>query len=218
MRYFTKEWYDEMQVSGYLAYHESLEEWEEELVSYREEGIDYEENYRRNLENMREDLLKFLPEPFHPYIYNGTISHGFPPQELREMAKQWEQEHEARLETINEDYSKHYQSIKDQLPVGAVQLMEQSLHDATVISVDKETEETLIIKLDCSKGFHYFTDIQLTFTGVTKAEIPENFSGARWLYNEIYLNEDRFELHVLFDSPMVEVEIVAQDVKIEVIG
>ena len=216
MRYFTKEWYDEMQVSGYLAFHETLEEWEEELAYYKEEGIDYEENNRCNLEGMRTDLLKFLPECFHPYIHDGTISIGFPPQDLRDMAKQWEQEHEARLEAISDDYSRHYVSIKERLPAGAVQLMEQSLHDATVISVEK-TEETLIIKLDCSGGFHYFTDIQLTFTGVAEADIPEDFAGAWWLYNEIYLADNRFELHVLFDSPMIEAKIIAQDVKIEIL-
>jgi hypothetical protein len=216
MRYFTKEWYDEMQVSGYLAYHETLEEWEEELAYYIEEGIDYEENNRRKLEDIREDLLKFLPESFHPYIYDGTIGIGFPPQELRDLAKQWEQEHEARLEALSDDYSSHYKSIKEQLPAGAVQLMEQSLHDATVISVEK-LEEALIIKLDCSKGFHYFTDIQLTFAGVAEADIPEDFAGAWWLYNEIYLADDNFELHILFDSPMIEAKIIAQDVTIEVL-
>ncbi|RNF38122.1 DUF4085 family protein [Planococcus salinus] len=216
MKYFTKEWYDEMQVSGFLAFHETVEEWEEELAYYKEEGIDYEEINRRNLEDIRADLLKFLPEPFYPYIQDGTISTGFPSLELREMAKQWEREHEARLEALGDEYSRHYDSIKNRLPAGAIQLMEQSLHDATVISVEKAQEEMLIIKLDCSGGFHYFTDIQLTFTGVTEADIPTEFAGAWWLYNEIYLTEHGFELHVLFDSPMVEAKIIAQDVTIKI--
>lgn len=216
MKYFTKQWYDEMQVSGYLAYHETLEEWQEELAYYIEEGIDYEEANRNNLEDMREDLLKFLPEPFHPYIYDGTIGHGFPPQELRELAKKWELEHEARLEALSDDYSRHYESIKGELPSGAVQLMEQSLHDAEVLSVEK-SEGKLAIKLDMSGGFHYFTDILVTFTGVTEAELPEDFAGASWLYNEIYLADGGFDLRVLFDGPMVEVKIKAQDVNIEVL-
>lgn len=217
MKYFTKDWYDEMQVSGYLAFHESLEEWEEELAYYKEEGIDYEKSNKNNLEEMQENLLKFLPEAFHPYIYNGTISIGFPPKELRDMAKQWELEHEARLEALSDDYSRHYESIKDSLPAGAVQLVEQSLHDAKVINVDK-SEESLAIKLDCSGGFHYFTDIQLTFTGVTEADIPEDFGGACWLYNEIYLSDNGFNLHILFDHPMIEAKIAARNVSIEVLG
>lgn len=216
MKYFTKEWYDEMQVSGFLAFHETLGEWEEELAYYKEEGIDYEATNRNNLEEIREDLLKFLPESFHPYIYDGTIGHGFPPKELRDMAKQWEQEHEARLEALSDDYSRHYESIKGQLPAGAIQLMEQSLHDAVVIAVEK-SEETLILKLDCSGGFHYFTDIQLTFTDVTQADIPEEFTGACWLYNEIYMTEDGFNLHVLFDNPMFEAVIEAENVAIDIL-
>ncbi|MGI2329092.1 DUF4085 family protein [Planococcus sp. YIM B11945] len=217
MKYFTKDWYDEMQVLGFLTFHETREEWEEELAYFEEEGIDYKEIGRRDLEEMRPDLFKFLPESFHPYIRNGTINAGFPPQELRDMAKQWEAECEARMEMLGDDYSRHYEVIKQELPAGAIQLMEQSLHGAKVLSVEQPSDDVLLVKLDCSGGFHYFTDIQLTFTGVRETDIPAGFEGAWWLYNEIYLEDGGFDLHVLFDSPMVEVKIIANDIKIEVL-
>lgn len=217
MKYFTKEWYDEMQVLSFLTFPETAEEWEEERAYYKEEGIDIDEVNQRNLEESRADLLKYLPEPFHPYIQDGTINEGFPPQKLRDMAKRWEEDHEMRMEALFDHYSRYYESIKEKLPAGAIQLVEQSLHDAVVLSVEKPTDDVLLITLDCSGGFHYFTDIRVTFTGVTEADIPQDFKDACWLYNEIYLAEAGFELHVLFDSPMVEATISAHDVKIEVL-
>lgn len=42
--------------------------------------------------------------------------------------------------------------------------------------------------------------------------MPENFESAWWLYLEIALTEDGFELGVLFDCPFREVTICAADV------
>lgn len=66
-----------------------------------------------------------------------------------------------------------------------------------------------------SGGFHYFTDIKLTFTGVSKLTIPEKVEGAWWLYDEVYRNDTYFELHVLFDCPLTEFLIIAENVEIE---
>lgn len=215
MKYFTKEWYDEMQVSGFLTFPETEEEWEEYQEGVRQEGMDPVEINRRDLEDKKEDLLKFLPEEFHPYIYDGTINSAFPSAELRDMAAKWERDHEARVDALLDDYSRHYESIKEYLPQGAVQLTEKSLHDCIVKNVERPADDVLVFRIDCRSGFHYFKDIQVTFTGVTEAVMPENLTGAWWLYNEIYLNGEHFELHVLFDIPMAEVTIVCRDVEIE---
>lgn len=215
MKYFTKEWYDEMQVSGFLAFPETEEEWEKNLAWHREEGIDAGEIQRRNLAEKKDDLLKFLPESFHPYIYDGTINSTCPTPELRAMTARWEEDHEARVDALLDDYSRHYESIKESLPPGAVQLTERSLHDCVIKSIERLAEDEFVFLIDCSGGFHYFKDIRVTFTGVEEAMIPENLSDAVWLYNEIYLNGDEFELHVLFDQPMAEMTIVCRDVKIE---
>ncbi|WP_203334779.1 DUF4085 family protein [Planococcus beigongshangi] len=215
MKYFTKEWYDEMQVSGFLAFPETEEEWEKNLAWRREEGIDAGEIQRRDLAEKKEDLLKFLPESFHPYIYDGTINSTYPTPELREMTAKWEADYEARVDALLDDYSRHYESIKDSLPAGVVQLTEKSLHDCVIKSIDRGAEDELIFLIDCSGGFHYFKDIRVTFTGVKEATIPENLTDAVWLYNEIYLNGSDFELHVLFDRPMTEMTLVCRDVHIE---
>lgn len=131
------------------------------------------------------------------------------------MTAKWEADYEARVDALLDDYSRHYESIKDSLPAGAVQLTEKSLHDCVIKSIDRGAEDELIFLIDCSGGFHYFKDIRVTFTGVKEATIPENLTDAVWLYNEIYLNGSDFELHVLFDQPMTEMTLVCRDVHIE---
>ncbi|PKH11176.1 DUF4085 family protein [Planomicrobium sp. MB-3u-38] len=215
MKYFTKEWYDEMQVSGFLTFPETEEEWEEGQAAYREQGIDPQEVHRRDLEDKKEDLLKFLPDSFHPYIYDGTLNSTYPTPELREMADRWEADYETRFDALLDDYSRHYESIKEFLPPGAIQLTEKSLHDCIVKNVDHPADGELVLVIDCSSGFHYFKDVKVKFTGVSEALIPEDITGAWWLYNEIYLNGDQVELHVLFDTPMTEVTIVFKDIEIE---
>ncbi|QHJ69136.1 DUF4085 family protein [Planococcus halotolerans] len=215
MKYFTKDWYDEMKVSGFLTFPETEEQWEEDQAGYREQGIDPAEVHRRDLEDRKEDLLKFLPESFHPYIYDGTINSKYPTPELRNMADRWEADYEARFDALLDDYSRHYESIKEFLPPGAIQLTEKSLHDCVVKSVDRPSYDELVLLIDCSGGFHYFKDVEVKFTEVSDALIPEDITGAWWLYNEIYLSGDRVELHVLFDTPITEVTIICKDIQIE---
>ncbi|EIM05946.1 hypothetical protein A1A1_13417 [Planococcus antarcticus DSM 14505] len=215
MKYFTKDWYDEMQVSGFLALHESEEDWEEELHYYHKEGKDLRELNLRNLDDMRESLLRYLPETFLPYIHDGTLVTEYPAPELRMLVNRWERDYERRMEELSERYKQHFESIKAELPPTAVELVENGLHDAVVLSVERPSEVQLVLTLDCSGGFHYFTDVRFTFEGVTYSNVPTDFKGAWWLYDEIYKTEDGFELHTFFDSPMSETVIRARDVKIE---
>ncbi|MDQ0428543.1 hypothetical protein QOZ98_001369 [Planomicrobium stackebrandtii] len=215
MKHFTKDWYDEMQVSGFLALHESEEDWEEELEYYRKEGENLRELNLRNLDDMRKNLLRYLPDTFLPYIHDGTLVTEYPTPELRMLVNRWERDYERRMEELNDRYRQHFESIKAELPPAAVELAENGLHDAVVLSVERPSEGQLVLTLDCSGGFHYFTDVRLTFEGVTYSNVPADFKGAWWLYDEIYKMDGGFELHTLFDTPMTETVIRARDVKIE---
>lgn len=215
MKCFTKDWYEEMQVAGFLVLHESEEDWEEEMDYYREEGKDLREINLSNLDDMRESLMRYLPEAFHPYIDDGTLVTEFPTPGLRMLVNRWERDYERRMEKLDEEYQQHFESIKGELPPNAVEMVENGLHDAVVRSVERHSEDRLVLTLDCSGGFHYFTDVRFTFEGVTYSDVPADFKGAWWLYDEIYKTEDGFELHTLFDSPMTETVIRARDVKIE---
>src|SRR5690554_1114846 len=158
-----------MQISGFLVFPETEEEWNENREWLLKDGQDPDEINRRDLSDKKEDLLKFLPESFHPYIYDGTLNSAFPTPELRAMTEEWEKDYEARMDALLDDYSRHYESIKESLPAGANQLTEKSLHDCIIKSTERPTDDVLVLILDCSGGFHYHKDIKVTFTGVREA-------------------------------------------------
>lgn len=119
------------------------------------------------------------------------------------------------MEKLDEEYLLHYKTNKDKLPKIVVKLHEDSLHDAKVKSYYSPSIDTFIMTLDCRGGFHYFTDIKLTFTGVKELNLPKGFEGAFWLYDEVYSTKEGFEFNVLFDCPFSEVKINAENVLIE---
>ncbi|MFM1654785.1 DUF4085 family protein [Brevibacillus sp. B_LB10_24] len=215
MKYFTKAWYEKMQVAGFLVFPETREEWEEYIQYCSEEGIDLKKQVQEDLDFRKSDLLKYLPESFHPYIHDYTIRTEYPSEELRQMSERWQKEYRMRMERLALGYKQQYNAVKDKLPAGAVQLHENSLHDAKVISCELASGDRLIMTLDCRGGFHYFTDVKLIFTGVTELALPDKLEGAWWLYDEIYLSDTGFELHVLFDCPLTECKITAKDIWLE---
>lgn len=81
--------------------------------------------------------------------------------------------------------------------------------------VERPSDDVLVMILDCRGGFHYFTDIRVTFLGVKELIVPERLTGSWWLYDEVYVKEKGFEYYVLLDNPLQEVKIVAEDVRIE---
>lgn len=83
MKYFTRDWYKEMQVSGFLIFSETIEEWEEVLRESEKAGMDYKQSLREDVEEKKEELLKFLPKSLHPYIYNNTINSEYPSEKLK---------------------------------------------------------------------------------------------------------------------------------------
>ena len=121
------------------------------------------------------------------------------------------------MEDLDKEYLSYFNSIKDSLPKNVVQLSEISMHDVNVESIETPSKETFIMNLDCEGGFNDFSKIKLTFTGVKEISMPENIEEGFWLYDEIYLTNSGFELHVLFDIPFTEFKIEAENILIEAI-
>ncbi|WHY20083.1 DUF4085 family protein [Paenibacillus sp. G2S3] len=215
MNYFTKEWYEEIQIRGFLVFHETEKDWEEDVASYKAVGMNFEEICRDGLAYLKNDLLKFLPKIFHPYIHNGKVNSHFPSVELRKMAEQWRNEYDKRMSIIGNEYLRSYKSIKDSLPDNVVQLCEKSLHDPRVLSLEIPSEDTFIITLDSRGGYYYYTDVKLTFIGVKNLQPADLSIGSYWLYDEVYSTDAGFQLNVLFGSPLREFTIVADNVLID---
>lgn len=205
-----------MQVSGFLNFSETVEEWEEMLRESEKIGMDYKQSLREDAEEKKEDLLKFLPKSLHPYIHDNTINSEYPSEKLKKLMLEWTEAYEKRMDDLEQAYKDNYNSIKERLAQNVVQLHEYSLHDSQVTSVERRSKDTIIITLDCSGTFNEFDKLKVTFTRVSKCSIPENFEGAWWLCHEIDLAEDGFELGVLFDCPFEEVMICAKNVLLEI--
>ncbi|WP_212935598.1 DUF4085 family protein [Bacillus hominis] len=206
MKYYNENWYKEMQIKEFVSFIESIEEWSETDIRIL---ID-------ELEARETDLLKFLPESIHSIIQNITINSEYPSEKLKKLMLEWTVDYEKRMNDLEQAYIDNYNTIKEKLAQNVVQLHEYSLHDSVVKLVERRSEDTLIIILDCSGTFSEFDKLQVTFTGVTKCSIPENFEGAWWLCHEIDLTNEGFELGVLFDCPFEEVMICAEDVLFEI--
>ncbi|PEI71456.1 hypothetical protein COE98_14175 [Bacillus wiedmannii] len=206
MKNFTGDWYKEMQIIEFVSFIESIKEWSEmDIQSLIEE-----------IKERKTDLLKFLPESIHPFIHNTIINSEYPSSELKKLMKEWIEDCEKRRAHLDRFYLEQFHSIKKKLPTNVIQLHDYSLHDSVVKSVDRRSEDKLIITLDCSGTFSEFDKLEVTFTGVTKCSIPEDFEGAWWLCHEIDLTNEGFELGVLFDCPFEEVTICAKDVLLEI--
>ncbi|PHA04268.1 DUF4085 family protein [Bacillus wiedmannii] len=206
MKNFTGDWYKEMQIIEFVSFIESIKEWSEmDIQSLIEE-----------IKERKTDLLKFLPESIHPFIHNTIINSEYPSSELKKLIKEWIEDCEKRRAHLDRFYLEQFHSIKKKLPTNVIQLHDYSLHDSVVKSVDRRSEDKLIITLDCSGTFSEFDKLEVTFTGVTKCSIPEDFEGAWWLCHEIDLTNEGFKLVVLFDCPFEEVTICAKDVLLEI--
>lgn len=208
MKYFTRHWYKEMQVSEFVNFVVSIDEWEEMEP-------DYIQNLKDEVGDRKADLLKIFPESVRPYIDHNAINAEYPSNTFKKLMKEWLKDYEKRINHIDQSYIEHFNSVKKELPPNVIRLHEFSLHDSVITVVERKSTNTLTITLDCSGTFSDFDQLQVTFTGVTKCSMPENFEGAWWLYHEMALTEDGFELGVLFDCPFVEVTICAKDVLIE---
>ena len=218
LKYYTKELYEEMQVYGFLSFPSSREEWEETLQSYKKNGMDYISLIRDELEMRKTNLLKYLPESMHPSIHNKTLMTEYPSPELKEMGTQWLDDFEGRLRKIRKERIENYEGIKHKLPKNVVQLHENSLHDADVISFEymPEKQEFIMILNHLEDGKE--VNVILTFAGVKDIILEDNIETALWLYEEVYIDGDYFELHVLFESPLTDMVIKAENLNIKKLG
>ncbi|PEJ52095.1 hypothetical protein CN692_22170 [Bacillus sp. AFS002410] len=215
MKYYSKDWYKEMQLYSFLNFPDTKEEWDETIKYFESNGKDYIKNLKKDLEFFKNDLLKFLPESFHSYINDGTLNTAYPSEKLRNMINNWKDEYDQQMEDLNKEYRSKYNASKDLLPLSIVKLNEISLHDSNVKSIENLSIDTFVINLDCAGGFNDFTEIKLTFKGVKEISMPEDIKGGFWLYDEVYPAKSGYELHVLFDIPFIEFKIVAEDIIVE---
>ncbi|MEX3623089.1 DUF4085 family protein [Viridibacillus arvi] len=216
MKYFTKQWFEENQLSNYLFFLVTMGDWEEEKAYYREYGIDLEHERKMELQRDRDKLLKFLPEEFHPYVLDGSIIEGATSNKLRSMAKDWLEHFDDLTNKKFESSAADFIAAKSKLSKTVSDLFDSSFHDAIIQSIERYSDQTCTIKLNLENTYHETDMLTITFIGVSEftstAPVRE---GSWWLYEEISIVDGGFRLSVLFDSPLVDFSIVAKDVVIE---
>jgi len=216
MKYFTKQWFEENQLSNYLFFLVTMGDWEEEKAYYREYGIDLEQERKMELQRDREKLLRFLPEEFHPFVLDGSIIAGSPNDNLRNLAKNWLEHFDALSNEKFERCAADFISAKSKLPKAVNDLFVDSFHDAIIQTIERNADQTCTIKLNLENTYHENDMLIITFTGVSEFTSTASVgNGSWWLYEEVSIVEGGFRLNVLFDSPLAEFTIVAKDVVIE---
>ena len=71
------------------------------------------------------------------------------------------------------------------------------MHDCSIANISKE-KDRLIIELDASGGV---TDIKaIIFEEYEIIEEEMNFKNGWWLYEEIYITDNKYEIHSLIDG------------------
>jgi hypothetical protein len=198
-----------MTMMGFFTFPESIEEWEERIKSLNansESGINYIEILTGELEEKKDDLLKYLPESFHSYIYDGTINTSYPTPKLRKMADEWIKKTDEKTTNVLKEYNKFFDSIRASIPYNAQKIHDFGMHDARVFDYTDINKTFELIFKD--------RDLKFIFTNIYSLHIPNQLKGRYWLYDEIYSTEHGFELRVLFDD-LSELRLIAENVLIE---
>lgn len=97
-----------------------------------------------------------------------------------------------------DDYQEHYKQIEPSLPDN---MKDFHLHDCII--VDNEfIGKDFHMKIDSSNSACSLE--KLIFVNAKILECDINLDKATWLYDEVYLQQNHFEMHILFDSKKCE--------------
>ena len=213
MRYYTKDFYEEMQVYSSIAFPSSKEEWDELVAS----DLEYITNQRLRMDWLEEPLLRSLPESLHSRVLDRTLLSEYPSEDVMSILKRWRSDYEDISKRNFKESRENYESIKNRLPKGVIQLHERSLHDARFISFDHSEEKQECRLLLEHHEKEKYIEVTLKFKGVKYLDWDWDIGkDALWLYDEIYIEEDDvFALNVLFDNPLTEICIIAEGLLIQ---
>lgn len=215
MKYLTKAWYEEAQIiKSVLTFPETEEKWKEEIAWFEARGMDILDIRKRQLAHWKPALLRLMPAAFHPAVEDGTLAAVWPSEELRALAARIEEDFDARTDALMAEYRNDVNSVKSRLPAGIVRLHENPLHDARIRSVERPSADRLVMELDSDGAMFYDADVRLTFTGVRRVEGEFPPPGSNWMTDEVFLADEGFEFHMLFDCPLAELTLSAADVEI----
>ncbi|SDM56008.1 DUF4085 family protein [Bacillus sp. OK048] len=198
-----------------LPIHESDEDWEYALRDAKEEGEDLIARLKEELEEVKDELLRILPNRFIHYVDNGTLNQPTLPKTVREDYLQWVQEAYKKFEQIlDAAYENTKQSVTF-LSSAVQDVFAESLHDSTIERIEREGD-TLHLYINTDGGFSSKSHVHFIFQNVKAEQVDEPIQVGQWLiYYELQKTVDGFAFRVLFDCPDSEWTITLKSMDAE---
>lgn len=103
-------------------------------------------------------------------------------------------------EKVMDDYWEHYSRIELHLPESIKKIhtnQGMDMHDCKIIDSGFVGKD-FYMNIDSNGGFCSVNKLIFTNAEVLKSDI--NLDNAWWLYDEVYIQENRYEMHMLFHS------------------
>lgn len=211
----TKEVRERFEKSNLLPIHETDEDWGITIEDAKEEGEDIIARLKEELEEVKEELLLILPSRFHSYIEDGTLNQPSLPIEVREDYLQWMKEKEKEFEEALDAAHTQTEEAKIFLPIEVQEVLEDSLHDATLERIERE-DNRLHLFINTDSGFTTKSHIHFTFHDIQAEEATESIQVGQWfIYYELKKVDDGFAFRVLFDCPATEWTITMKSLDAE---
>ncbi|MFF2886533.1 DUF4085 family protein [Paenibacillus sp. NPDC057967] len=202
MKYFTAEQYRKMQIRGFLVFHESEEDYAADRQWYVENDRDYEAESIAFYTYLEPIITRHMPQELHEAIQRGEGDlkrMGMPSPEFRRRAEAWRQELQREWDEARDAYWARYKSIESELP--EERSIIHRLHDAKIIAETISADEKSIeLLLDGSGSMLGHDHLFLRFEGVTHYESLSSLLDNHWLYEELDLGGNGFELRALLDA------------------
>src|SRR5690606_13843011 len=133
----TKEAWEKFLIGHSLVIPETDEEWSEIINEAKEEGENLLERLREELEEIKDDLLRFIPDRFIPYIEDGTINQPSLPKTIREDILKWQEQLNREFEQVLEAAAQNTQNAVRFLPEDVQEVFSESMHDAVLDRVER---------------------------------------------------------------------------------
>jgi len=176
-----------------------LEEREQAKENYKQIVYDAEKSTQQFSELLRSNVeraKKVLPEDIFKDIADIRVfALDKATKTTISRVSAFCEKNESIMKKAIKDYSTYYTGIKPKLDNNIIEKM--NFHDCKVLNLDID-EEVLSIRLDNSGGFTDVSRVDFEHGKITKQE--DSLEGYWWLYDEIYLTREGYEIHVLLQN------------------
>lgn len=215
MKYFTKDWY---QNCGKLVIPEPLEV-DKKAEIYSEEFFQtlykrkFQDEFRLNKidESLFQNLYEFTVRNLDEFLPASTrqevadirvLALSVTTKKMKRKLEKLVKMQRAEIERPFNEYSQLYRRISRKLKcLTNIDLDYFSFHDSSIFSLHFFNNDFII---ELESDYKPVEKLQLVMKNarIIKNEVKNN--AARWIYDEMYLVDDRIELHVLVDAEIFD--------------